>query len=186
MVRCPTRVDARVAHGAGRERGCTASPARLCYCAAAAAGQTGAQKRRDEREAVPGARADEPLPTRVGDAHLPSGNVSVDAREDAGVEVDVGADAGVGAHGCADASGYVHGCEHGDVGSLQFLEVAVEAVLVGPEEGELDDDCASVAAGADANESGGMNSHAYVHTRAVHADDAHRDQDVVALIPLWI
>jgi len=114
--------------------------------------------------------------------------VSGDAREDvgAGADADVGAGARVGARGCADASGYVHGCEHGDVGSHQCFEVAAEAAVVGPEEGESDDDCASVGAGADANENGGMNCHAYVHTTVVHADDVHLDQGAVALIPLWI
>jgi len=67
MDRCPTRVDVRVAHGAGRGRGCTASLARLCDCAAAAAGRTGAQKPRDGREVLD-VSVDGPLPTRVGDA----------------------------------------------------------------------------------------------------------------------
>src|SRR6266576_2130288 len=122
MVRFPTRVGARVVHGAMREPGCRALRARLCDCVGAEAGRTGARKHPGVRVALLGVHASDASLTGVG--------------------------VGVGAYGCGDASGCAHGCDHADVGSLLSFEEVVEAALLCPEEDEEEDGPASVDAGA--------------------------------------
>lgn len=127
MARYPTRVGARVVHGAMRERGCRVLHARLYDCVGAEAGQTDARRHPDVRGVLLGVRAGDASPTRASEAPQPSENVSVHVRAGAGVGVDAGAGAdgdadaagvGVGAYGCADASVCAHGYDHVDVGSL--------------------------------------------------------------------
>jgi hypothetical protein len=169
MVRFPTRVAARVVHGAMRERGCKASHARRYDCVGAEAGRTGARRHPGVRVAPLSVRAGDASLTRASDAaDQPSGNVNVlvHAGADVGAGVDAGAgDAGVGAGGDAGADGSAgvgvvgvgaydcgdaSGCAHADVGSLLSFEEVVEAALLGLEEGE-DDGPASVDAGAGAD-----------------------------------
>jgi hypothetical protein len=172
MVHFPTRVGARVGHGAMRERGCRALRARLYDYVGAEAGRTGARRHPGVR--VAGVHASDASLTPASDAHQPPGNVSVHVRAGAGVDAGVGfgvgagagadgdadgdgdVDAGgvgvgVGAYGCWDASG----CDHADVGSLLSFEEAVEAALLCPEEDEEDDGPASADAGAGVDGSGG-------------------------------
>jgi hypothetical protein len=133
MARYPTRVGARVVHGAMRERGCRALHERLYDCVGAEAGRRGARRHLGVREVLLGVYAGDASPTRAGEAPQPSENVSVHVRAGAGVDVDagvgvgagagadgdaVGVGVGVGAYGCADASGCAHGYDHADVGSL--------------------------------------------------------------------
>jgi hypothetical protein len=205
MVRFPTRVGARVVHGATRERECRALRARLYDCVGAEAGRTGAQRHPGVRVALLGVRASDASLKRASDVYQPPGNVSVHvcagvgvgADADAGVVagVDAGGDAdaggdvdagdvgvGVGAYGCGDASGCDHGCDHADVGSLLSFEEVVEAALLCLEEEE--DGPASVDAGAGEDGSGGTDWHACVHTVVVHAGGVHQDQD--AMVPTSI
>lgn len=168
MVRFPTRVGARVVHGAMRERGCRALHARLYDCVGAEAGRTGGQRHPGARVALLGVRASDASLTGGSDAHQPSGNVSVHVRAGAGAGVGVDADAdadgdadadaggvgvGVGAYDCGDASGCAHGCDHADVGSLLSFEEVVEGALLCPEEEE--DGPAGVDVGARAGGSVG-------------------------------
>lgn len=169
MVRFPTRVGARVVHGAMRERGCRALRARLYDCVGAEAGRTGARRHPGVLVALLGVRASDASVTRANDVHQPSGNVSVHVRAGAGVDAGVGAGAdadgdadwdgdvgvGVGAYDCGDASGCAHGCDHADAGSLLSFEEAVGAVLLCPEEDEEDGGPASVDAAVGADGSGG-------------------------------
>lgn len=127
MARYPTRVGARVVHGAMRERGCRALHARLYDCVGAEAGRTGARRHPGVPGVLLGVHAGDASPMRAGEAPQPSENVSVRVRAGAGVGVGAGAGAdgdaagagaGVGAYGCADASVCAHGYDHADVGSL--------------------------------------------------------------------
>lgn len=142
MVRFPTRVGARVVHGAMQERGCRALRARLYDCVGAEVGRTGARRHPGVRVALLGVRASDASLTRASDVHQPSGNVSVYVRVDVGVDAGVGVGAGVGAdgdadgdgdadagvgvgvgeYGCGVASGCAHDCGHADVGSLLSFE----------------------------------------------------------------
>jgi len=201
MVHFPTRVGALVVHGAMRGRGCRESRARLRDCVGVEGGRTGARRRPGVPVVLLGVRAsEEASPTRASDARQSSGNLSVHARAGAGVDagvgvgagagadvdVDVGVDADVGAYGCENAGGGVRGYDHADVGSLLCFVVVVEAALACPEEGESDDGCAGADAGALANGSGDMDCHARAHMALVHAGGVHRDQDAMALVPMYI
>ena len=198
MARCPTRVGAPVEREAAPERGCRVSRARPCDCVAVGAVRMGAQRHRDVPVAALAGPAGRASPANGKHARLTSGKVTADAcagvgadaDADAGAgvvaEADVGAGAGagvdVGECDCEDARARVHGCDHGDVGPFLSFEVAVEAALVGPPEGE-DDDCVRVGVGASENEGEGTDSHGDVHTTVVHAGDVHLDQDAMALVP---
>lgn len=200
MVRFPTRVGARVVHGAMRERGCRALRVRLYDYVGAEAGRTGVRRHPGVRVALLGVRASGASLTRASDVHQPPGNVGVHVRAGAGAGVGVGADGdagadggadagvgvGVGAYGCEDASGCAHGCDHVGVGSLLNFEEVVKAALLCPEEDEEDDGPANVGAGAGADGSGGTDWHAYAHTVVVHAGGVHQDQDAMVLIPIGI
>lgn len=198
MVRFPTRVGARVVHGAMRERGCRALRERLYDCVGAEAGRTGARRHPGVRVALLGVRANDASLTRASDGHQPSGNVDVHVRAGAGVGVGADGDAGaggvadvggvgvdVGAYGWGDASGCAHGCDHAGVGSLLNFEEVVKAAPLCPED-EDDDGPASVGAGAGADGSGGTDWHACAHTVAVHAGGVHQDQDAMVLVPIEI
>ena len=201
MARCPTRVGARVEHEAAPERGCRVSRVQPCDCVAVGAVRRGAQRHRDVRVAALAGRAGKASPTNGKHARLTSGKVSADACAGAGAGADADADAGaavvadadvgvgagaavdVGDCDCEGARARVHGCDHGDVGPFLSFEVVVEAALVGPPEGEEDDDCVRVGVGASENEGEGTDSHGGVHTTVVHAGDVHLDQDAMALVP---
>jgi hypothetical protein len=137
MARYPTRVGARVVHGAMRERGCRALHARLYDCVGAEAGRMGARRHPGVQGVLLGVHAGDASSTRASEAPQPSENVSVHVRAGAAVDADAavgvgagagagadvdadaaGVDVGVGAYDCADASGCAHGYDHADVGSL--------------------------------------------------------------------
>ena len=69
MVHFPTRVGARVVHGAMQERGCRALRARLHDCEGAGAGRTGAQRHLGVRVALLDVHAGDASLTCAGDAH---------------------------------------------------------------------------------------------------------------------
>ncbi len=172
MVHFPTRVGARVVHGAMQVQECRVLRVRLYGCVGVEGGRTGARRHPGVQVEQLGVHAGDASLTGASDVYQSPGNAGVRVRADAGVgadagagadadvdvDVDVGADVGsggdvdygdvgVGAYGCGDAGG----CAHADVGSLLSFVQVVEAVPSCPEEGESDDGPASVEAGARAN-----------------------------------